>query len=184
MKIRLIISYSNSKNLKLLSDETYKHLFVSGSGPGILYGLPKIHKPNFCTEFPFRPIFAAYNTASYKLAKIFVPILAPLTTNEFTVVNSQSFVDSLRDVADTENLYLSSFDVSNLFTNVPLDETINICLDSFYTGSNDTIIGLPRNLFKQFLELSVKNSFFCVQFKTVQTIGWCGDGASLGAQFR
>ena len=94
------------KNLKLLSDKTYKHLFVSGSGPGILYGLPKIHKPNFCTEFPFRPIFAAYNTASYKLAKFFVPILAPLTTNEFTVVNSQSFVDSLRDIADTENLYV------------------------------------------------------------------------------
>ena len=79
---------------------------------------------------------------------------------------------------------MSSFDVSNLFTNVPVDETINICLDSFYTGSNDTIIGLPRNLFKQFLELSVKKFFFCVQFKTVQTIGWCGDGASLGAQFR
>ena len=62
------------KKLMLLSDETYKSLFVSGSGPGILYGLPKIHKPNFCTEFPFRPIFAAYNTASYKLAKFFVPI--------------------------------------------------------------------------------------------------------------
>ena len=43
------------KNLKLLSDETYKNLFVSGSGPGILYGLLKIHKSNFCTEFPFRP---------------------------------------------------------------------------------------------------------------------------------
>ena len=81
---------------------------------------------------------------------------------------------------------MSSFDVSNLFTNVPLDETINIYLDSFYTGSNDTIIvGLPRNLFKQFLELSVKNSFFfCVQFKNVQTIGWCRSGASLGVQFR
>ena len=35
------------KKLMLLSDETYKSLFVSGSGPGILYGLPKIHKPNF-----------------------------------------------------------------------------------------------------------------------------------------
>ena len=72
------------KNLQLLSYETYKSLFVSG--PGILYGLPKTHKPNFCAEFPFRPIFAAYNTASYKLATFFVPILAPLTTNEFTII--------------------------------------------------------------------------------------------------
>ena len=98
--------------------------------------------------------------ASYKLAKNFVPILALLTTNEFTVVNSQSFVDSLREVADAENLYMSSFDFFNFFTNVPLDETINICLDSLYTSNNGTVIGLPRNLFKQFLEFSVKNSFF------------------------
>ena len=55
------------KNLYLLSDDIYKQLYVTGSGPGILYGAPKIHKPNFSTEFPFRPIFAAYNTASYKI---------------------------------------------------------------------------------------------------------------------
>ena len=171
------------KKLKLLSDETYKSLFVSGSGPGILYGLPKIHKPNFCTEFPFRPIFAAYNTASYKLAKFFVPILAPLTTNQFTVVNSHSFVDSLRDVTDVENLYMSSFDVSNLFTNVPLDETINICLDSLYTTGTNAIIGLPRNLFKQFLELSVKNSFFIFNSKLYKQIDGVGMGLPLGPSF-
>ena len=119
------------KNLKLLSDETYKSLFVSGSGPGIL--------------------------------------------------NSQSFVDSLRDVADTENLYMSSFDVSNLFTNVPLDETINICLDNFYTGNNDTIIGLPRNLFKQFLELSV--IFFLFNSKLYKQMDGVGMGLPLGPSF-
>ena len=70
---------------------------------------------------------------------------------------------------------MSSFDVSNLFTNVPLDETINICLDSFYTGSNDTIIGLPRNLFKQFLELSVKNSFFLCSIQNC-TNNWMVSG--------
>ena len=53
----------------------------------------------------------------------------------------------LRDVADTENLHMSSFDVSDLFTNVPLDETINICLDSFYTGSNDTILLVYLEIF-------------------------------------
>ena len=66
------------KNLDLLSAETYKQLCSTGSGPGILYGLPKIHKPNFSTSFQFRPIFAAYNTAPYNLAKYFVPLLSHL----------------------------------------------------------------------------------------------------------
>ena len=79
---------------------------------------------------------------------------------------------------------MSSFDVSNLFTNVPLDETINICLDSFYTGSNDTIIiGLPRNLFKQFLELSVKNSFFVFNSKLYKQLDGVGMGLPLGPSF-
>ena len=47
------------KKSKILSDDFYKKTFTSGSGPGILYGLPKIHKPNFDTNFQFRPIFAA-----------------------------------------------------------------------------------------------------------------------------
>ena len=37
------------KNFKLLSVDTYKLLFLTGSGPGVLYGLPKINKNDFAT---------------------------------------------------------------------------------------------------------------------------------------
>ena len=40
-KINNILRKLNS--LKLLSDDVYKKMFVSGLGPEILYGLPKIH---------------------------------------------------------------------------------------------------------------------------------------------
>ena len=79
------------KNMYLMSDDTYKKLFSSGSGPGILYGLPKIHKVDFGQKFQLRPIFAAYNSASYKLAKFLVPILDPFTRNNYTIDNSFSF---------------------------------------------------------------------------------------------
>ena len=32
---------------ELITEETYNKLFASGSTPGILYGLPKIHKIDF-----------------------------------------------------------------------------------------------------------------------------------------
>ena len=63
----------------IISDEQYKKLYVSGSSPGILYGLPKIHKPNL----PMRPILAAYNTTVYKLSKFLVPLIEQFTVNEF-----------------------------------------------------------------------------------------------------
>ena len=43
------------KSLGMVSDELNKRLFVSGSTPGILYGLPKIHK----ALASLRPIFSA-----------------------------------------------------------------------------------------------------------------------------
>jgi hypothetical protein len=146
------------KALKVISDETYKHLFVSGSGPGILYGLPKIHKPSFGVNFPFRPIFAAYNTPSFNLATFLVPILTPFTTNEYTVECSYKFVDRVQSIDSANNYFMASFDIESLFTNIPLGETIEICLNFIFTEGTDSFMNFSRNLFKTLLELAVLNS--------------------------
>ena len=93
------------KKFEILSDDFYRKMFTSGSGPGILYGLPKIHKPNFDTNFQFRPIFAAYNTLSFNLAKFLVPILNPFTCNEFTTANSHSFANDITAVEDASQFF-------------------------------------------------------------------------------
>ena len=60
-----------------ITDSIYRHLYASGSSPGILYGLPKIHKP----DVPLRPILAAYKTALYNLTKFLIPFIEPFSTN-------------------------------------------------------------------------------------------------------
>ena len=148
------------KNQSLIPDEIYNKLRATGSSPGILYGLPKIHKIDFKSKFQFRPIFASYNVPSYNIAKFLVPILCPLTSNEYTVQNSFSFCRDLANIQNSDALYMASFDVENLFTNVPLSETISIILDEFFTETASTVVGLTKNLFKNLLEISVLNSFF------------------------
>jgi hypothetical protein len=94
-----------------------------GSRPGILYGLPKVHKPNF----PLRPIISAIGTHAYKLAKFLVPLLRPFSTNSYTISDTFMFVKELRELQiNTNNVVMASFDVKSLFTNIPLDETISI----------------------------------------------------------
>ena len=56
-----------------ISEPIYKELLYTGSTPGILYGLPKVHKDH-C---PARPILSAIGTYNYKIAKFCVPILQP-----------------------------------------------------------------------------------------------------------
>ena len=43
------------KDLSHISSDVYFKLYCKRSAPGILYGLPKIHKPDFSTKFQFRP---------------------------------------------------------------------------------------------------------------------------------
>ena len=73
------------------------------------------------------------NTPTYKLAKVLVPILKPLTTNEFTVNDLFYFAD---EIVDQQNdLFMGSLDVDSLFTNKPLEETIEICTNELFKES-------------------------------------------------
>ena len=116
-------------NKNYLSKDDYKYLKPCGSKPGIMYGLCKIHKGTTVNDpVPsFRPILSAIGTCNYNLAKFFVPILKQFTINKYTVKDSFSFCKEILD--QDPNLFMASFDIQSLFTNIPLDETINICVD-------------------------------------------------------
>ena len=169
------------KSLRMISDELYKHLFVSGSTPGVLYGLPKIHK----LLTPLRPIFSACGTPSYKLAKYLVPVLAPLTRNEFTLENSYQFVDDISKFnvdSSASGVYMASFDVASLFTNIPLQETIDICIRSLFSTSTQ-VLGITVKHFRSLLELAVMNSYFIFNEKFYFQKEGVGMGLPLGPTF-
>ena len=54
---------------------------------------------------------------------------------------------------------MASLDVDSLFTNIPLDETINICTESIFSES-DTVEGLNKSEFKELFSLTTKESYF------------------------
>ena len=103
-----------------------------GSKPGVLYGLCKVHKkPDELNRLPpLRQIILAIGACSYSLAKFFVPILKEFTINEYTVKDSFSFSNEIRN--KSTSLYMASFNIQSLFTNIPLDETIDICLELLF----------------------------------------------------
>ena len=68
-----------------ISEVEFKSICPIGTRPGILYGQPKVHKTVVNNLPQFRQIFSAINTPVCKLAKYLVPILLPLTVNDYTV---------------------------------------------------------------------------------------------------
>ena len=142
-----------------ISQQDFERLIPTGSQPGILYGLAKIHKKIVGNCPPCRPILSAINTPTYKLAKYLVPLLKPVTSNQFTVKDSFKFAEEIR--TQDKNFFMASLDVDSLFTNIPLDETINICINElFKDDKTKKINGLSKNQIKELLKLATKQSFF------------------------
>ena len=78
---------------------------------------------------------------------------------------------------------MTSFDVENLFTNVPLHETINICLNYLFPNDDSNKLGLICKLFKTLLEHSVLNSFFLFNSKLFKQTEGLDMGLPLGPAF-
>ena len=113
---------SNSSNS--MSEETRKLLKPVRTRPGIMYGSCKVHKKRVDGCPPSRQILSALQTPTYNLAKYLVSILEPLTNNKYAVKDSFNFTTEIVE-QDTSN-FMGSLDIDSLFTNIPLEETIEI----------------------------------------------------------
>ena len=99
------------------------------STPPQMYGLPKIYKE----DTPMRPIVSTINSPSYKLANELACILTPLAGNTACMVrNSTAFVKRIQGLQTTPQDALVSFNVKNLFTQVPIKAALTVVEDRLY----------------------------------------------------
>ena len=140
-----------------LDERSYWKLFPQGAQPGRLYGNAKVHKPLVDGVPKFRPILSAIGTTSYKIAKFLVPILKQLETNEYVVKDSFEFARVVRQYNPI--LTMASMDVESLFTNLPLEETIDICCSELFKDTN-RVEGLHKREFRQLMEFATKEMMF------------------------
>ena len=84
----------------------------------------------------------------------------PLTQNEYTVTDSFHFAEEI--CKQDPNLYMASLDVDSLFTNIPLDKTIDICIDSLYK--------ILKDVFRIYLQWLPKNRFLCLTTNSINKL--------------
>ena len=77
---------------------------------------------------------------------------------------------------------MASFDIQSLFTNIPLDETIDICVNRVFQHKKK-IKGMLKRQFKQLLTLTVKSSCFVFNNLYYKQIDGAAMGSPLGPTF-
>ena len=107
---------------------TFSNLVPSGSQPGKICGLAKVHKENT----PLRPVVSMIRTAEYNLAKYILKIINDAMPTTYMLNPAGSFVNQISSFDFQPSHVLVSYDVVSLFTNIPLNETIDIICNYVY----------------------------------------------------
>ena len=66
---------------------------------------------------------------------------------------------------------MATLDIDSVFTNIPLNETVDICIDKLFQNPEALVNKIPRNDFCDLLNLAIKKSFFTFNSKFYIQVG-------------
>jgi hypothetical protein len=108
-------------NRKLLDSKLAKSLTVSNPQMPKMYGIPKVHK----SGNKMRPIVSKINSPTYLISKWLLKEFGKLKTLEdFSIKNTPELIEKLKDKNLRRTDKLVSFDVTSLYDNVPVKDTL------------------------------------------------------------
>ena len=146
--------------------------------PGYIYGNVKTHK----NGNPLRPIISQIPTPTYQLAKTLNKIITPYIPNDYMLTSTNDFIDVLQ--THSNNGIIASLDVENLFTNVPINETIDIIVEYSYNHPTLPPPKISKNILKELLNLCTREApFRCPQGNLYTQIEGVAMGSPLGPTF-
>ena len=118
---------------------------------GHLYGLPKIHKN--ATAPPLRPIISMSGTVTHELAQYLNRQIRPYIDRSHMISSSDELLIKLHDITLHRNQVLASLDVESLFTNVPIETTIDIIIATAYNHHSLPPPQIDADVMRQLLKI-------------------------------
>ena len=133
------------KNSKI-SAELYKCLKPTGSKPAQLYGLAKVHKE----EIPLRPIVSIPGSSYDKIGRWVSKWLEKVPESKINT-STESVKKDIQNLKLGTNDCLVSFDVTQLYTFVPVEESIEMAAVKLYQRTDDVPVDI-QTFIKQLLK--------------------------------
>ena len=109
-----------------------------------------MHKFSSSDSFPkLRPIVSSIGTFNYNLSPFFCDLLSSLVPSDYSCKDTFSFVSQIKNV-NLSKKFLVFYDVTSLFTNIPVQETIDIVINLIF-NHNPNLNITKKELKKLFL---------------------------------
>ena len=168
IKAQLITKLRRIKRENNLDEGMYKAMYPTSCIPPKFYGLSKIHK----TANPLRPIISSRGSVTYGIAKVISKVLKPLVgKSPHHIQSTGDFVSKAKRLTLQTGECLSSYDVTSLFTSVPIDPALNIINDLLGKDEklNDRTVLSVQNIM-ELLGFCLNNAYFSFQNKFYEQV--------------
>ena len=106
-----------------------------------------------------RPIISNIRTATYETANYPNTLLTPSTKSQHNILSTDNFIEKIKSERIPKGFETISFDVKNLFNNVPLHQTKDIIL-SKVCQEKKIKTSVPKNILRELLCLCKKEVHF------------------------
>ena len=123
LKNKRIQTLRNWRKESRIPDYLYNQLHPTAENVPKFYGLPKIHKK----DATLRRIVSSIGSVMYNTAKFLAKIIRPLVGhNGHHIISSEDFTNKIADLEVPTGQKPVSYDVSALFTSIPINEAIPV----------------------------------------------------------
>ena len=161
------------KQEDFLKEYVYDKLYLSGSAPAPIYGTCKMSKFSSSDAFPKRLIVWPIGTFNYYLAR-FICDLSLVVPDDYSCKDTFSFVSQIKN-ANLSKKFLVSYDITSLFTNIPLQETIDIAINLIFNHNPN--LNITRKELKKLFLFATSQTHFIFNSKFYNQI----DGVAMGS---
>ncbi|KAA3669783.1 uncharacterized protein DEA37_0010152, partial [Paragonimus westermani] len=136
----------------LIGQTNPKKLSLKDSLTPSMYGLPKAHNPGAS----YRPILFKIGSPYHRLAQWLVSPIEPVRSKlaVHSLKDTSEFVELISNI-NVKHQVITSFDIESLFTNVPLDEVINIVCS--YATEHKLALSIPIDELSKLLKMCTSN---------------------------
>ena len=150
-------------------------MYFSGSAPARVYGTPKMHKFSSSDSFlKLPPIVSSIGTFNYNLACFLCDVPSPLVPNDYSCKDTFSFVSQIKNANLPKKCFVS-YGVTSLFTNIPLQETIDIAINLIFNYNPN--LNITRKELKKLFLFATSQTHFIFNSNFYNQI----DGVAVGS---
>ena len=164
------------KQKNFFNENENDKLYPSGSVPAQIYGTPKMHKFSSSDLFPkLCPILLSIGIFNYNLAHFLCDLLSPLVPNDYACKDTFSCLSQIKNANISKKL-LVSYNITSLFTNTPLQETIDIAINLIFNHNPN--LNITKKELKKLFLFATSQTHFIFNSKFYNQI----DGVAMGSR--